>query len=115
MKGKLRYQITMRLFLEEKSFGPGPMKLLEGVEQTGSLSQAANHMGMAYSKAWKMIRGLETEWGFPLLVKQAGGLHGGGSCLTEEGKELLGKYQKMLAEVERAAKDAMGRYFSDGK
>lgn len=64
-KDRLRYQLTLRLFFDGKSFGPGPMKLLEGVEQTGSLSRAAGNMGMAYSKAWKMIRDLEGEWGFP--------------------------------------------------
>lgn len=111
-KDRLRYQLTMRLFLEGKSFGPGPMKLLSGVEQTGSLNQAAGDMGMAYSKAWKMIRDLEKEWGFPILVKQAGGLHGGGSYLTAEGRELLERYRGMLAEVNIAADLALKKYFT---
>lgn len=111
VKDGLRYQLTMRLFLEGKSFGPGPMRLLEGVERTGSLSKAAGNMGMAYSKAWKMIQGLEKEWGFPLLVKQAGGAHGGGSYLTEEGRDLLERYRSMLAEVHDTADAALKKYF----
>ena len=101
----------MRLFLEGKSFGPGPMKLLEGVEQTGSLNRAAKDMGMSYSKAWKMIRDLEKEWGFPILVKQAGGHGGGGSYLTEKGRDLLKRYRGMLADVNDAADEALKKYF----
>ncbi len=112
-KSGLRYQLTIRLFFEGKSFGPGPMKLLEGVEQTGSLSHAARNMGMAYSKAWKMIRDLEKEWGFPILVKQPGGLHGGGSYLTEAGRDLLERYRSMLDEVHDAADKALKKNFPE--
>ncbi|MGN1014573.1 MAG: winged helix-turn-helix domain-containing protein [Butyricicoccus sp.] len=112
MSRELSYQLTLRLCFEEKSFGPGPMRLLQGVKTTGSLHRAAGEMGMAYSKAWKLIRKLEQDWGFALIVRRSGGLGGGGSVLTEEGKELLERYEAMLAEVERAADAAMKKYFS---
>lgn len=108
---ELTYQLTLRLFLREKSFGPGPMRLLEGVKKTGSLQKAASEMGMAYSKAWKLMRGLEEEWGFPLLVRQTGGLKGGGSSLTDEAEELLTRYEAMLGEIDRAAEAAFKKYF----
>lgn len=111
MKAKLTYHLTLRLFLQEKSFGPGPMKLLEGVKRTGSLQKAATDMGMAYSKAWKLIRSLEEEWGFPLLIRQTGGAHGGGSSLTDEAEELLTKYEAMLKEINEAADAAFQKYF----
>ena len=38
--------------------------LLEEVERTGSLQRAARSMNMAYSKAWKMLKVAEKEWGF---------------------------------------------------
>ena len=44
-ENKLTYHLTLRLFLQEKSFGPGPMRLLEGVKKTGSLQKAAAEMG----------------------------------------------------------------------
>lgn len=110
---KLTYQLTLRLFLQEKSFGPGPMRLLEGVKKTGSLQKAASEMGMAYSKAWKLMRCLEEEWGFPLLVRQTGGSNGGGSSLTNEAEDLLARYEAMLAEIDQAAKAAFTKYFPD--
>lgn len=103
--------LTLRLYQGEKSFGPGPMALLEGVRRTGSLHQAAAQMGMAYSKAWKLMGQLETRWGFPLLVRQSGGSRGGGSALTREGEDLLRRYQAVLARAEEAAQQAMTDLF----
>jgi len=38
-----------------KAFGDGPCELLERVEGTHSLHQAAKEMGMAYSTAWRLL------------------------------------------------------------
>ncbi len=67
---------------DEKFFGEGPARLLRGIESTGSLRSAAADMGMAYSKAIKLIRNAEQALGFPLTTRSVGGRDGGGSCLT---------------------------------
>lgn len=77
----------------EKFFGEGPYRLLREVEQTGSLRQAALDLGMAYTKALKILSRAEGVLGYALLTRAAGGKSGGGSQLTAEGKELLGKYE----------------------
>ena len=77
----------------QKFFGEGPARLLHGVEETGSLRAAAASMGMAYTKALKILKNAETALGFPLTVRAAGGKNGGGSCLTPQGKELLNRYE----------------------
>ena len=112
-ENRLTYHLTLRLFLREKSFGPGPMRLLEGVKRTGSLQKSAAEMGMAYSKAWKLIRSLEEEWGFQLLFRQTGGANGGGSSLTEAAEQVLDRYEAMLEEVNLAAEAAFKKYFSE--
>ena len=109
----LHWGLTLRLYRTDKSFGPGPMRLLEGVERTGSLQQAAAEMGMAYSKAWRILKSIEEDWGFPLLVRQTGGAKGGGSTLTPEGKDLLDRYRAMLARVEQAAQEAFEDCFPE--
>jgi molybdate transport system regulatory protein len=88
--------VTKILFLDdqgEKFFGEGPARLLRGVEECGSLRGAAMSMGMAYTKALKLIRNGENALGYPLIHRAAGGKDGGGSCLTEEGKEWLQRYE----------------------
>ena len=88
--------VTKITFLDdndEKFFGEGPARLLRAVEETGSLRAAAISMGMAYTKALKLIRNAENALAFPLIRRSTGGKDGGGSCLTQEGKEWLQRYE----------------------
>ena len=77
----------------EKFFGEGPARVLRGVEKTGSLRAAAGEMNMAYTKALKLIKNAESALGITLITRTAGGKDGGGSRLTEEGKEWLRRYE----------------------
>ena len=77
----------------EKFFGEGPARLLHSIEKTGSLRAAAMSMEMAYTKALKLIRNAEKAMGVPLIRRSVGGKDGGGSSLTEAGKELLQRYE----------------------
>lgn len=88
--------ITRVIFLDddrEKFFGEGPCRLLLAVEKTGSLRAAAMSMDMAYSKAMKLVKHAEQTLGFALTARRTGGASGGGSCLTEEGKEWITRYE----------------------
>ena len=85
----------------ESSFGPGVAALCEGVRTIGSLNAAAKSMGMAYSKAWRVIRDTEEALGFNLLNRN--GAHG--STLTKEGERLLDMYHKLNSDVQKRAED----------
>lgn len=88
--------VTRITFTDEngnKFFGEGPLQLLRGVERTGSLRSAAMEMGMAYSKAARLIKQAEASLGFSLTTRSVGGRDGGGSILTPEGKQWLRKYE----------------------
>ncbi len=89
--------VTRILFLDEeqeKFFGEGPCRLLHAVEETGSLRAASLSMGMAYTKALKLLKHAEQALGFSLTARTAGGRDGGGSVLTPEGKEWLERYEQ---------------------
>ena len=88
--------VTKIMFLDdngEKFFGEGPARLLNGIEEKGSLRAAALSMGMAYTKALTLLKNAEAALGFPLVIRTTGGKSGGGSTLTKEGKEWLTKYE----------------------
>ena len=88
--------ITKIVFLDEngeKFFGEGPSRLMRGIEETGSLRGAAMSMGMAYTKALKLIGNAEKALGFKLTERATGGKDGGGSRITPEGKEWLTRYE----------------------
>jgi molybdate transport system regulatory protein len=52
-------KIVYKVWLDNngKAFGDGPYELLRRAEETKSLHRAANQMGMAYTKAWRLIDG----------------------------------------------------------
>ena len=96
---QLRYGMSIRLYGEDKAFGPGIAELLRNVEKEGSLQGAAQSMNMAYSKAWKILKGAEKEWGLSLTDRETGGRDGGGSTLTPEAREILEHYEAFMAET----------------
>lgn len=71
----LRLAVTLRLLDGEgqRRFGPGVAALLEEVREKRSLRAAAGSMGMAYSKAWRIIRAAEEALGHKLLDSTTGG------------------------------------------
>ena len=76
-------------------FGPGIAALCRGVREVGSLNAAAKNMGMAYSKAWRIITETEESLGFQMLVRD--GAHG--STLTPEAERILEAYDKLSASL----------------
>lgn len=103
---KVHYSLNFKLYSNEKFFGPGVARLLRKVDETASLRAAAADLKIAYSKAWSMIRTAEKTLGYDLLIKKAGGKHGGGAQLTPEGRALLEKYSAFETAIYRSA-DAM--------
>ena len=106
--------VTKIQFLDEngeKFFGEGPFRLLRLVEETGSLRCAAASMGMAYSKALKLVSQAEKALGFPLAQRSVGGKDGGGSTLTPEGREFLQKYEAYRDACVQANRELYAQYF----
>ena len=88
--------VTKIVFVDSSGnrfFGEGPFRLLRAVEQSGLMRGAAESMGMAYTKALKILRNAEKALGFPLTYRVTGGKDGGGSQLTPAGKEWLERYE----------------------
>ena len=96
----------------EKFFGEGPCRLLRAVEETGSLRAAALSMGMAYSKALRLVKQAEKGLGYALTARHIGGTAGGGSRLTPQGKEFLQRYGAYKAACEQANAQLYLEYFS---
>lgn len=89
-------------------FGPGPADLLERVGEMGSLRAAAIDMGMAYTKATRIVREAEAALGFALTERTVGGTGGGGSRLTPQARSLLVRYRAF----ERASREDLSRNFA---
>ena len=105
-KKQLRYSLTLRIYGEEKCFGPGIAELLERVDEVRSLRKATISMEMAYSKAWRIIKTAEESLGFPLLRSTTGGRGGGGAELTPEAQDFLQRFRRFEEAVRGYADEA---------
>ena len=102
----LHPSVQVRLGKEDLFFGPGKC-----IEETGSMQEACTKMGLSYSKAAKMMKKAEKQLGFKLLERRIGGSGGGGSKLTEEGRELLKKYRELTRRVQEDADRVFAEVF----
>lgn len=90
------------LNVEGKGFlGQGRIELLEQIEATGSISAAARAMGMSYKAAWDAIDAMNNLADQPLLIRQVGGRHGGGTRLTGYGQRVIRQYRAAEHEHRR--------------
>jgi len=101
-----------KLWLETKEgyvFGKGTSELLQRIEQEGTLSGAAEALGMSYRHAWGVIKKVERRLGKPVLKTRKGGrLGGGGAELTETGRELVKTFLWFKSVFDRAGSDDLG-------
>ena len=74
--------------------------LLEGVERTGSLAEAARRFNIPYRTAWYKLREMQTALGFSLLVSHSGGASHGGMHLTEEAKDAVRRFRDVTNGLE---------------
>ena len=89
------FRVNGSMWLEgngTRFFGPGPVELLQLIEETGSINQAAKKMSMSYKKAWEIVNRLNEIVGSPLVITATGGEKGGGSSLSDEAKQLIEWY-----------------------
>ena len=102
-----RRSIDVRLridFAPAGSVGPGKIALLEAIDASGSLSQAARDLGMSYRRAWGLLDDLNRTLAAPVATASVGGTGGGGAALTRYGRELVASYRTVERIAARAAK-----------
>jgi molybdate transport system regulatory protein len=78
--------------------GHGRVELLAQIDQTGSISAAARAMGMSYKAAWDAVDAMNNLAERPLVERSAGGRRGGGTRLTEEGRQTVAMFREVEAE-----------------
>jgi molybdate transport system regulatory protein len=80
------------------------MALLEHIDSSGSLSQAARELGMSYRRAWLLLDDLNHTFTEPVATASAGGTGGGGAALTAFGKKLIAAYRDIEREAGESAR-----------
>jgi molybdate transport system regulatory protein len=97
---------TIRLRIDlspDSALGPGKIALLEHIDATGSLSQAARQLGMSYRRAWLLLNDVNRMFAGPAATASVGGSGGGGARLTDLGRAIVKAYREIEDAAEKAA------------
>src|SRR5271168_2266098 len=100
-------RLTIRVDFETgASLGPGKIRLLEEIEKTGSIRNAAEAVGMSFRQGWLLLKAIEEMFGQPVITTHRGGSRGGGSALTDLGRLVIASYRQLEhASVAAAQKE----------
>lgn len=80
--------------------GPA-IELLEAIASCSSINQAAKEVGMSYKSAWEHVEALNNLSDHNLVIRMVGGSGGGGTVLTDAGRQFLDKVRILRREFHR--------------
>ena len=96
------FKIEYRFWIScnnEPLFGKGKIRLLEKINETASLRQAAEELNISYRKAYYSVAQMNKISEEPLVVMKRGGKSGGKSELTEYAQKLIKIYRELETEI----------------
>ncbi len=70
------------------------IRLLELIDIYGSINKAASEVPLSYKAAWEAVEDMNNRSNSPLVERVIGGKGGGGTKLTEYGKNVIVKFRK---------------------
>ncbi len=95
-------------------FGDGKTQVLEYIEQTGSIKEASQKVGMNYKKAHNHVKILQENIKDELVIVNKGS--GGGTTLTPKAKELIKAYKTLRDDINEYAQKRFEELFdNEGK
>jgi len=92
----MRREFETRLSVDDATVDERDVELLRAVDEHGSIHAAAEALGRSYARMQGRIVDLEDAAG-PLVERRRGGADGGGSELTENARQLLGRFERLDA------------------
>lgn len=102
--------LSFRLILGDAiALGPGKVRLLEAIRETGSISAAGRSMNMSYKRAWHLVDTMNRCFSSPLVETSKGGAHGGGAVLTPLADQVIALYRQLEARARKATESDLAQ------
>jgi molybdate transport system regulatory protein len=99
-----KFRPSFKFWIEfegKRVLGKGGAAILERIKEEGSISKAAEKLGMSYRYVWNYLEEVRRATGEPVVETFKGGKNGGGGAkLTELGIYLLSEYHRMTDRLE---------------
>jgi molybdate transport system regulatory protein len=89
--------------------------LLNAVNETGSISSAAEVMDVPYRRAWQRIHEMEERIGESLVITEVGGAKGGGAQLTDLALDMVERFQEFSSGLDQEVGERFKRAFGVGE
>ena len=103
-KAAAKTSLHLRIdFGDGRSLGPGKIRLLELIIETGSISAAGRALAMSYRQAWLLVDELNRMFREPVVIAQTGGGGGGGTVVTGTGSDIVRLYREMERRAQGAS------------
>ena len=112
---RLNYKIWLETSDQNGILGDKKCELLKAIDETGSLNDAMKKLNLTYRKTWDNLRKIERELGFPLIKPTRGGVEGGNTVLTIEGKILIQAFDKFHSEYDMVIQEGFERILNELK
>jgi len=98
-------RVSLRLgFGTDQQLGPGKVRLLELIGETGSISAAGREMKMSYRRAWNLVSELNGMFSETVVDARPGGPNGGGASLTDAGADIVRRYRAIESGVTKTSR-----------
>jgi len=107
----VRPVVNVALAREMPFFDSRVAVLLTLIDETSSVRTACQRMQISYSSGWNLIRTLESQLKSTLILRSQGGVGGGMSILSEDGRKLLHLFNDFQNELRTQADILFGTYF----
>jgi molybdate transport system regulatory protein len=110
----LGIQPRIKVWLETDGrygFCNGMCQMLQAVERTGSIKQAASELGRSYRYVWGRIKNAEEVFGRQLVETQVGGKDTQRSSLTASGKHIVSAFLALHARITDVLDEEFTRRF----
>jgi molybdate transport system regulatory protein len=75
------------------------IRLLNNIQIKGSITGAAKISDLSYKRAWDLLDNLNTRLTHSAISTEIGGTDGGGTHLTETGRQILSAYNTMVSST----------------
>lgn len=108
-------KVKVKIWIEDEEknliFGGGKTEVLELIDKTGSISKAAQTVGMNYKKAWSHIKILQENIEDEMVQTNKGQGENSGSCLTPKAREVIQTYKILQDDIKKYADNRFQELF----